>query len=357
MATSEKSKLKSAIEYFYLKNTSTDRKNVTYHEFKDSKINGQPAYTKQGLYKLLRVIDERGSLNRKTGSGRPHVFSFGDQQKLKKLVNHKTGQSQRKLGIKFNVTQQTISNTLKRVGVKYRKRKVAPKQNPAQEQRQQERLKKFVENLASQDDNRDLVIDDESYFTLSGSGMPGNTGFYTSDVTKTPNSVKHRQQEKFPEKVMIWVAFSRRGISNIWVAPKQTSMKADTYIQECLKKRLFKFIDEHYGSRNEIVFWPDLASCHYAKETQEFLKSEGIEYVPRDQNPPNSPQIRPIENFFGILKQRVYANNWSAKNREALIRKIKKSVSEIDMKIVVKMFDNLKPKIKKAQENGLSNLI
>ena len=41
----------------------------------------------------------------------------------------------------------------------------------------------------------------------------------------------------------------------------------------------------------------------------------------------------------------------------ALIRRIKKCVSEIDMNMVVKMFQNLKPKIKKAEENGLESLI
>ena len=43
--------------------------------------------------------------------------------------------------------------------------------------------------------------------------------------------------------------------------------------------------------------------------------------------------------------------------RDALIRRIKKCVSEIDMNMVVKMFQNLKPKIKKAEENGLESLI
>ena len=81
-------------------------------------------------------------------------------------------------------------------------------------------------------------------------------------------------------------------------------------------------------------------------------------YVKSPYNcPPNAPQIRPIENFFGILKQHVYANNWLTKSRDALIRRIKKCVSEIDMNMVVKMFQNLKPKIKKAEENGLESLI
>ena len=58
-----------------------------------------------------------------------------------------------------------------------------------------------------------------------------------------------------------------------------------------------------------------------------------------------------------ILKQHVYAGNWSAKSREGLIRRIKKCIEEIDMDMVVNMFDKLKPKIHKANENGLDSLL
>ena len=59
MANSEKSEIKSTVEVFYLQTTLKDRKLVIYHKFKDFKINGSPVYTKQGLYKLFKIIDER----------------------------------------------------------------------------------------------------------------------------------------------------------------------------------------------------------------------------------------------------------------------------------------------------------
>ena len=46
-----------------------------------------------------------------------------------------------------------------------------------------------------------------------------------------------------------------------------------------------------------------------------------------------------------------------AKNREGLIRRIKKCVQEIDMDMIIKMFDNLPPKIVKAKNHGLDSLI
>ena len=52
------------------------------------------------------------------------------------------------------------------------------------------------------------ALDDESYFTLDGAGMPGNSGYYTTDKNETLCDVKHRTESKFPEKVMIWNVIS-----------------------------------------------------------------------------------------------------------------------------------------------------
>ena len=57
-----------------------------------------------------------------------------------------------------------------------------------------------------------------------------------------------------------------------------------------------------------------------------------------------------------MLKAKVYENNWSAKNRDQLIRKIRKCAKEFDMAPIIKMFDNLKAKIKKADQYGLRSL-
>ena len=54
---------------------------------------------------------------------------------------------------------------------------------------------------------------------------------------------------------------------------------------------------------------------------------------------------------------KVYEGNWTAKNREALIRRIKIKQKEIDQDIVIKMFDNLKGKVHTSNETGLNSLL
>ena len=65
-------------------------------------------------------------------------------------------------------------------------------------------------------------------------------------------------------------------------------------------------------------------------------------------------------NFTSLIQakaRKVYEGNWSAKHREALIRRIKIKQKEIDQDIVIKMFDKLKQKVHDANQNGLSSLV
>ena len=55
-----------------------------------------------------------------------------------------------------------------------------------------------------------------------------------------------------------------------------------------------------------------LATAHYAHATTTLLEDLEIPYIPRDKNPPNCPQLRPIEKFWAILEEKVYKDKWEA---------------------------------------------
>ena len=54
------------------------------------------------------------------------------------------------------------------------------------------------------------------------------------------------------------------------------------------------------------------------RKTWDFLRDNSIAFTEKIDNPPNAPQIRPIENHWGILKVKVYEGNWKAKTRDHL---------------------------------------
>ena len=96
--------------------------------------------------------------------------------------------------------------------------------------------------------------------------------FKETTTTKCSDSVQYfAGKEKYPDKVMVWVAISYPGISKPLFRPsKSEAVNSDIYISECLEKRLLPFNREHDPDSNYIC-WPDLAGCHYFKVTTEEL--------------------------------------------------------------------------------------
>jgi predicted P-loop ATPase/GTPase len=48
-----------------------------------------------------------------------------------------------------------------------------------------------------------------------------------------------------------------------------------------------------------------------------------VNFVPKNLNPANVPKVRPIEDFWGLLNQKVYENDWKAK----IIQQLKKTIT------------------------------
>ena len=53
------------------------------------------------------------------------------------------------------------------------------------------------------------------------------------------------------------------------------------------------------------------------------MTENNLIFIPKNQIPPAAPQIRPIGQFWAILKQKIYEGNWSAQNRNQLISRNK----------------------------------
>ena len=66
----------------------------------------------------------------------------------------------------------------------------------------------------------------------------------------------------------------------------------------------------------------------------------------KDKNPSSCPQIIPIENFFWILKQKVYEGNRSTIQENNSFEGLK--ITDMDMDIVIRMLDRLEGKIQQA---------
>ena len=181
-------------------------------------------------YRVIKTYEETNSITRKKGSGRKsQKMSIKKNTLKKKSKKKKNGISCIKLASNFNISKSYAHKIIKEVGLKFYKRQRAPKVSNSQEKTIKTRIRKLYKKLTSDRENFDIIMDDESYFSLSNSKMPGNAEFYTSNIPKTPENVKLKKIEKFLARIMVWVAKSSRGISHPYYHFSRDAVNAEVY--------------------------------------------------------------------------------------------------------------------------------
>jgi hypothetical protein len=306
-------------------------------------------YSKATAYrKVLRI--EAGSLKRIVGSGRPPTVAKSiNVENIAKFFDQKSGVSQKEVAKTYNCNQSTISRILKqKTNVRVFKKKRRPFRTPTQKKAMRPKCRKMGKIY----ENLDFLMDDESYFTLTNSTLAGNDRFYAADPELCPDNIRFRLVKKYEDKLLVSICISPRGLSPIYIHSSKQAVNQTSY-KNILENTLLPLISKYYKRNNGFVFWPDLATSHYSKSVLEFLRRKKIKVVPRDVNPANTPEARPIENFWGDLKRLVYANNWQAKDLNQLEERIRSCYKKMNNEIFLKQIKDLSKKLNKIAKYGL----
>jgi hypothetical protein len=108
-------------------------------------------------------------------------------------------------------------------------------------------------------------------------------------------------------------------------------------IRHCLSKNTSK--------RKKIVVWPYMASSHNAKDTLARLEELKIEYLPKEESPPNVSQLQSIKIFFVCLKGRSTATT--------IVQKLQKKRAETTK--ICKVMKEVPTKVLKAHKFGVTS--
>jgi transposase len=129
--------------------------------------------------------------------------------------------------------------------------------------------------------------------------------------------------------LMIWGAFC--GHSKLQLAFLSTKMNSDEY-QLVLQNNLLPFIRRF--RRPLLTFQQDNASVHASKSTTAWLIDKNIPIL---QWPACSPDLNPIENLWGVIVRRVYANN----RQFQTVAELKTAILQAWGDIEVQLLENL----------------
>lgn len=290
---------------------------------------------------VIKRYHESLSIDRKPGSGRKSGPSDPILHgKLVKTIRKNRGMSQRDLAQKSGTSKWLIQKTMQREGLKSRKKKKVPRVSEKQNGTIKTRARKLYDFLGKE--KQHLIVDDETYLKADFQALPGPQYYIAADGEILPDSETTVQCGKFDEKYLVWQAICECGDKSSIFVTKGTIRK-EIYIKECLEKRLLPFIRKHDVST---LFWPDLAPAHYAKDTLQFLEANGVNYVPKELNPPNVPQCRPIEHYWGQLKGILRKRGQTAQNINQFRGKVNAAVKKVSKDSVKKDMEGIRKKLR-----------
>ena len=67
--------------------------------------------------------------------------------------------------------------------------------------------------------DKEVFIDNESYFQLSNEDLSGNADYNTSDSKQTPDRVILKRVAKYEQILLVWMAISPSGMSKHYIVP------------------------------------------------------------------------------------------------------------------------------------------
>lgn len=282
------------------------------------------------------------STKRAASARNPAPRDPGLVQKVLRDIQKNPTTSLRKRAQKLNTNKCQVAKIMKNHGIKVFSKISIPRRNDKQQVNVISRRRRLYDTILTKHDGC-ILMDDETYLYADLGQIRGREFYCAEERLGVEDKYKFKEHEKFPEKYLVWQGICTCGLKTEPYLQKGT-MNGQNYLENCLKKRLLPFIRKH---RTPVVFWPDLASCHYAKPVLEWYEMEGINFVPRECNPPNSPEIRPIERYWAIIKRRLLEDGARVNSLQALRRKWVKHAATITQEVVHNLMKGVCSKVRR----------
>lgn len=338
--------LRERFVHFYA-NEARRKKSVAVKAFES------PAFNRRTLYRILSDFDKTGKYKLKPRTGRSgNKKARRNSRRVRAKFETNPDITIHEAAVELGMNPSTVGYVkLKVCGLKARTKKRAPKYTAEQAKRAKKNCRKIYRNRILSRSRKIVVLDDESYFPLDPSDLGYRQYYHAATPADVSPSKRTKKKAKFFPKVMVWQAIDEKGNrSDPYFF--QGIMDGDRYLKECIRKRLIPFIKRHHSVRN-VLFWPDLASCHYTQAVRSELEAAGIDYVGKSENAPNVPQARPIEMFWGIMKTRYAARRKPVKNLNGFKRVYRKLDNAFTKKSAQGLMGRLRRNLRKIGYEGV----
>ena len=278
------------------------------------------------VYNWIKIIKEKNTIEAEKSPGRPrNIRTKQFVKSVKRIVKkNKKKKSARALAKEMNCSPQTILNAIHDdIGCKTYRKYIVQQLTPAQNIKRKQFCCWIRKNI-SFDMVEKIMFSDEKIFDGDGQFNSKNDVVYAETRTEADLNGRQFTKKKFPLKAMIWVGITFNGATRIVVLPKDKSFDSDFYIEKVLP------IVKRDGSKligDDFLYQQDGAPCHTSKKSMDAIKSMEIKMLHNGIWPPNSPDLNPLDFFFGT-KLPLTCQKKNSRIEISLLKKSKKAFRE-----------------------------
>jgi transposase len=336
------------IVHFY-KEIAAENKRVTIKQFVNQGIG------ERTIRKVIQRYETRGKIDYKEIPGRPPtVATPKNKEKISNAYKKNPNLSVRQAAVDLKIPSSSLCRIkVHKLGIKAYSKQTAPLYTKDQEKRDKTNCRKIYRKTLLSGSRKILLIDDETYVPIKPSQIPGKEYYHCTNKNQVLPEFRLKRKEKFTNKYMVWQAIDECGhVSDPYISDK--TMTGEVYVKECLEKILLPFIKK-YHKVDEIIFWPDMATCHYKRCVIDWFNSQNIKFIEKTENAPNVPQARPIEKFWALCKKEYKKRKFPAKNLNSFKRIWKNIYNKVANKSAQKLMASARRKLREIGYNGVNS--
>jgi len=286
---------------------------------------------------VKRYLADPSPRKKRKDSGVLKIASTRDLRNVKRIISKKPGLTSKEIFNQANlpeISKTTRCRLLRDMG----KSVTAEKRPPLSARHKDSRLKWARDHMKT---NMQMVLfTDETRATLDGPD-----GWGKGWVANGQERHTRLRRQQGGGGVMIWAGIIGDELVGPVRVPDGVKITSQAYCK-LLESVLLPWLDDvPLAKLNRLIFQHDNAPSHSAKATQAFLSSIGFKGNRLMVWPACSPDLNPIENLWGLLKQTIYKDGTQYTSKEDLWNAIRTSASTIPRSEIKKLTESVDKRI------------